>query len=196
MRKCVKIDSETDLKTPHIIEYNTMSTDASVVTPSLVLSSDRSTGRVKWFNNKAGYGFISVVSNDATSDLFVHHSNLVVSSEQYKYLVEGEYVEFTLVHTPGKDHEYQAGDVSGINGGKLMCETRRENRQNRFEYSASKKPDEQVEVKQPVQSAPRSRKPPSAPRIEDEGDWVLAAKKGVKPQDKKPRGRPAKSANL
>jgi cold shock CspA family protein len=173
-----------------------MSSDAPVVTPSLVLSSDRSTGRVKWFNNKAGYGFISVVSNDTTSDVFVHHSNLVVSAEQYKYLVEGEYVTFTLVHTPGKEHEYQAGDVSGINGGKLMCETRRENRQNRYEYSASRKPEDQVEDR-PVVKTPRSRKPPSAPRIAEdkpEGEWVLAAKKTT--QDKKPRGRPAKSANL
>ena len=36
-------------------------------------------GRVKWFNNKAGYGFITVSSGDNVgSDVFVHHSAIVV----------------------------------------------------------------------------------------------------------------------
>ena len=58
------------------------------------------TGRVKWFNNKAGYGFITVCRSSADDrvgdDVFVHHSGIKVGSEQYKYLVQGEYVDFTL----------------------------------------------------------------------------------------------------
>lgn len=90
-------------------------------------SSERFIGRVKWFNNKAGYGFVTVTDGPkAGSDIFVHHSAIKVDSEQYKYLVQGEYVEFLLIDTANDKHECQAGAVSGVKGGKLMCETRRE----------------------------------------------------------------------
>jgi len=90
------------------------------------------TGRVKWFNNKAGYGFITATDGPTSgSDIFVHHSSVMVSSEQYRYLVQGEYVQFTTVTTDGGVHAVQAGNVSGINGGKLMCETRNEYKQMR-----------------------------------------------------------------
>ena len=90
-------------------------------------STDRFIGRVKWFNNKAGYGFITVTDGPkAGTDVFVHHSTIKVDTEQYKYLVQGEYVEFSLMETPTVKHECQAGDISGVKGGKLMCETRRE----------------------------------------------------------------------
>ena len=92
----------------------------------------RLTGRVKWFNNKTGFGFISVVGgNDQykdASEVFVHHSAVTVSQEQYRYLVEGEYVEFSVVVTDSGEHKFQAGDVRGVKGGKLFCETRHEHR--------------------------------------------------------------------
>ena len=54
-------------------------------------------GRIKWFNNRNGYGFITITDGPRSgSDIFVHHSGLVVSNEQYKYLVQCEYVEFKL----------------------------------------------------------------------------------------------------
>jgi len=91
------------------------------------VTSERFIGRVKWFNNKAGYGFVTVTDGPkAGSDIFVHHSAIKVDSEQYKYLVQGEYVEFLLIDTSTDKHECQAGAVSGVKGGKLMCETRRE----------------------------------------------------------------------
>jgi cold shock CspA family protein len=90
-------------------------------------TTDRFIGRVKWFNNKAGYGFITVTDGPkAGTDVFVHHSTIKVDTEQYKYLVQGEYVEFSLTNTTSDKHECQAGDISGVKGGKLMCETRRE----------------------------------------------------------------------
>lgn len=97
--------------------------------------SEHYQGRVKWFNNKAGYGFITVTGSPVDGDVFVHHSSLSVSEEQYKYLVQGEYVEFELARVDGGQHEWQASNVRGCNGGKLMCETRREVRSARTSHS-------------------------------------------------------------
>jgi cold shock protein len=98
------------------------------------MSSDRVLGRVKWFNNRAGYGFITITDGSRSgTDIFVHHSSVKVDSQQYKYLVQGEYVEFTLLSTPDSDHEFQASDVSGVRGGQLMCETRNEVRESRLQ---------------------------------------------------------------
>lgn len=94
----------------------------------------RQVGQVKWFNNKAGYGFITMIGKDKEDvDIFTHYSTVSVTDSQYKYLVQGEYVEFELSESSNVHHQYQATNVKGINGGKLMCETRQTNRsvQNR-----------------------------------------------------------------
>ena len=97
------------------------------------------TGRVKWFNNKTGFGFITITDgSNVGSDIFVHHSAVKVSSEQYKYLVQGEYVEFSVVETTGNAHKFQACEVKGIKGGQLMCETRREFKVQRSSYISDK----------------------------------------------------------
>jgi cold shock CspA family protein len=85
-------------------------------------------GRVKWFNNKSGYGFItSCDDKNKDEDVFVHHSGVNVDEDQYRYLVQGEYVEFKLASTPGESkYPYQASHVTGMWGGKLMCETMNE----------------------------------------------------------------------
>jgi cold shock CspA family protein len=105
-----------------------MSQESSSVTSAPV----RLTGRVKWFNNKTGFGFISVVGGNEqfkdASEVFAHHSAISVSQEQYRYLVEGEYVEFSVVTNESGEHKFQAGDVRGVKGGKLFCETRHEHR--------------------------------------------------------------------
>lgn len=90
------------------------------------------TGCVKWFNNKAGYGFINVTSGENVgTDIFVHHTAIQVSKEQYKYLVQGEYVQFELNKADSGSHEWQAGNVRGLENGKLMCETRYDSRESR-----------------------------------------------------------------
>lgn len=117
-------------------------------------------GRVKWFNNKAGYGFITVSDGPVDGDVFVHHSALTVSEEQYKYLVQGEYVEFELMRVEGGQHEWQASNVRGCNGGKLMCETRREVRTLRAAHAQSSGRGSDEEA--PALVRPR---PESQPRV-------------------------------
>lgn len=53
-------------------------------------------GRVKWFNNEKGYGFIEF-GESGTEDIFVHYS--AIDCEGYKTLKEGDIVEFTLITT-------------------------------------------------------------------------------------------------
>ena len=149
-------------------------------TSAVSSSSERFTGRVKWFNNKAGYGFITVTDGPKSgTDVFVHHSSIKIDSEQYKYLVQGEYIEFILSDTKTTDHEFQAGDVSGIKGGKLMCETRRDSRSARTTYLSSKSyPEESSEpVKMPRSvGAPKSVRARGQGPREEGGEWTYVAK--------------------
>ena len=80
------------------------------------------TGVVKWFNNKTGYGFITCLDKEYQhKDIFVHHSALVASNETYKYLVQGEYVEFKIKHdTNNTKHPISAINVTGIHNGPLL----------------------------------------------------------------------------
>jgi len=53
------------------------------------------TGRVRWFNNAKGYGFID---HESGEDIFVHYS--VIKQDGYKSLAEGQLVDFDLIETP------------------------------------------------------------------------------------------------
>jgi cold shock CspA family protein len=91
--------------------------------------SQRLIGQVKWFNNKTGFGFITVNEGEQSGkDIFIHYSTIRVTNSQYKYLVQGEYVEFELEKATKGDYEFQATCITGVKGGKLMCETRQLNR--------------------------------------------------------------------
>lgn len=52
-------------------------------------------GRVKWFNNKKGYGFIE---RDDGEDVFVHYSD--IRGQGYRTLKDGQIVEFDIEETP------------------------------------------------------------------------------------------------
>ena len=98
-----------------------------------ITPSERFVGRVKWFNNKEGYGFVTALDGEKNGlDIFVHHTSIKVDREQYKYLVQGEYVEYNLAAVPkptdgsSPKHEFNAINISGIKGGMLMCETHNE----------------------------------------------------------------------
>jgi cold shock CspA family protein len=101
----------------------------------MATAANKMAGCVKWFNMKTGFGFLTVIHSVSGSDLkvgseiFVHHSNVKVAEEQYRFLVQGEYVEFDVSNVANGQHSCQAVNVTGMFGGKLMCETRNEARQ-------------------------------------------------------------------
>lgn len=65
----------------------------------------RYSGKVKWFNERKGYGFIEREDGD---DVFVHYQ--AIQGDGFKTLVEGQSVEFDIVEGPkGK----QAANVVG-----------------------------------------------------------------------------------
>lgn len=69
-------------------------------------------GKIKWFNNEKGYGFIAYKENE---DIFVHYS--AIMKDGYKTLAEGDEVEFNLVETA---KGLQAQNVVNIKD--LICE--------------------------------------------------------------------------
>lgn len=82
-------------------------------------------GRVKWFNSKLGYGFITVNESDGDSDIFIHQSNVRPNVSKYRTLREGEYVSLNISQS---GDTRQAIDVTGVNGGPLNCDLERNQR--------------------------------------------------------------------
>ena len=64
----------------------------------------RITGKVKWFNNAKGYGFIE---REGGNDVFVHFS--AIQGSGFRTLEEGQQVEFEIVDGPKGP---QAGNVT------------------------------------------------------------------------------------
>lgn len=54
--------------------------------------ADAKKGRVKWFNDAKGYGFIE--PEDGSKDVFVHYS--AITGDGYRSLVEGQEVQFEV----------------------------------------------------------------------------------------------------
>ena len=81
-------------------------------------------GCVNWFDNKKGYGFVTIVSPESENvgkDIFLHFSNLNIS-DNYKRVYPGEYIEFNV--ESGEDGRLSCVDVTGICGGPLLIENK------------------------------------------------------------------------
>ncbi|KAJ8767089.1 hypothetical protein K2173_012680 [Erythroxylum novogranatense] len=75
---------------------------------------EKLTGKVKWFNDQKGYGFIT--PDDGSDDLFVHQSSIL--SEGFRSLAENEEVEFQIEHS--YDGRTKAVDVTGPEGNPVQ----------------------------------------------------------------------------
>ena len=120
-------------------------------TMATAVSGQKMAGCVKWFNMKTGFGFLTVVRGGGSgelkvgSEVFVHHSNVKVQEEQYRFLVQGEYVEFDVSNVANGQHSCQATNVTGMFGGKLMCETRNDARQSSSSQQQGGRGDDEEE---------------------------------------------------
>jgi len=97
------------------------------------------TGRVKWFNNTRGYGFLTYKDeNGVDLDVFVHFSSIRSQVEDsFKTLTQGEYVSFDLADS-NKQDKLLAVNVTGVNGGPLLSDQRALNRERRTEYNTGR----------------------------------------------------------
>lgn len=94
-------------------------------------------GRVRWYDRKKGFGFVSITDGErAGDDIFVHHTEVQSEHKQFCFLVEGEYVEFSIEQRDTNDEKPRvvATHITGVKGGKLLCETRYDSYMERKKY--------------------------------------------------------------
>lgn len=72
------------------------------------MSGVKINGKVKWFNNAKGYGFIN--EEGKTEDLFAHFS--AIEMDGYKTLKAGQAVSFEIIQGPKGLHAVKIGAVS------------------------------------------------------------------------------------
>ena len=70
------------------------------------MSGGKVSGKVKWFNNAKGYGFI--IEDGKTEDLFAHYS--AIQMEGYKTLKAGQSVVFDIIQGPKGLHAVNIGN--------------------------------------------------------------------------------------
>ena len=144
------------------IENQTSKMPVEVIVDSVVEIQDgesvgKYTGQCKWFNDKLGYGFVTICNgDDKGKDIFVHHSGVKPLNSNYKTLRKGEYIQFNVIDGM---NGLQAVDVRGIGGGPLMCDF----------VSTKKVPTIAVHSHPPPPPPPRQGGPP--------GQWQTVSKK-------------------
>jgi len=79
------------------------------------------TGQCKWWSDKLGYGFVTVVSNGDKKgkDIFLHHTGIRPLNSNYRTLRKGEYINFDIIDGA---NGLQGTNVTGIGGGSLICD--------------------------------------------------------------------------
>ena len=98
MQKLIIINSVVDADVPHEKENEKESGEKM---------AEKEKGKVKWFNNSKGYGFIERASG---GDIFLHYSSIKIDG--YRTVKEGQEVEFIVTNgTKG----LQADEVVPLN---------------------------------------------------------------------------------
>jgi cold shock CspA family protein len=100
---------------PHpMMHHNNNQMDASISMCAI--------GQVKWFSEKLGYGFITVINTgpENGNDYFAHHSEIYPKRSIFKMLTKGEYVSFTI--KPSANGGKQAANVTGVFGHSLLVD--------------------------------------------------------------------------
>ncbi len=156
-------------------------TDTDVTPDETPLSNNLSAvevdilGCVKWFNSKLGYGFITnLLTNE---DIFVHYTSVRSESDTFRYLVQGEYVQFTVAKTNVGPHDKHAMYVTGVYRGRLLCDVHQSNYTgsssltNKREYSTNNSRPSDEDYDEPAVQSNRTysrsrntRYPPSKKR--------------------------------
>jgi len=137
-------------------------------------------GQCKWFNDLLGYGFVTICEGqDKGKDIFVHHSGIKPLNSNYKTLRKGEYLHFNIITGI---NGLQAVDVTGINGGPLMCDfvsvsrttTTNPQASHRHMASAPSVPTSSSSVPAPGQSARPGK------TLSNMSQWYVVTKSGRK----------------
>jgi protein lin-28 len=116
----VKVSSKSSLPVPP--RQVTPPQTNAIEGPRVGTGSDSITsGTVKWFDVKKGFGFI--VPDDGTDDVFVHQT--AIHSEGFRSLAEGEPVEFSTMEDPSNG-KVKAQNVTGPMGGFVQGAPRRD----------------------------------------------------------------------
>ncbi|MFF7860735.1 MULTISPECIES: cold shock domain-containing protein CspD [unclassified Pseudomonas] len=76
-------------------------------------------GKVKWFNNAKGYGFIN--EEGKSDDLFAHYS--AIQMDGYKTLKAGQAVEFEIIQGPKGLHAVKIMDAAAAAAAKAQGQT-------------------------------------------------------------------------
>lgn len=99
--------------------------------------TDKYIGQIKFFDKDRGFGFILRLEDK--KEFFVHFTAIKPTIQCWNVLYKGEYVEFSV--TEGSKGP-QASDVTGIQGGSLLCEHEFEYRRRRANRRRKKGSDE------------------------------------------------------
>lgn len=101
----------------HNVQGSRYSPDKTEDVSNKVYTEKNVRGKVKWFNVKAGFGFIN--RNDNGEDVYAHYSAIVNKNPQHRVrsLADGELVQFNIIQgTKG----VEASDITGINGATVQ----------------------------------------------------------------------------
>ena len=136
-----------------------MSDSSTTSTTSTNAKASRQIGIVKWFDTKKGFGMITTMGDlYKNKDIFAHHTEVIVKTPQYKYLIAGEYVSCDVNDVGGGgESKLTAVNIKGVLNGPVMCETLNTekllknayNAKRRQEYSSSNQNSRTAEEVEP-----------------------------------------------